>query len=75
MKKIFVAAAIVAMFAAVSCKNDKKAAEAPAEAPAAEEVVAEPTVEEQLQNAAEEQIVEVGSAAIEAAGEKVLENL
>lgn len=77
MKKIFVAAAIIAMFAAVSCKNNEKKAEE-AEAPAAEEVVApeaDPTVGEQLDAAAQEAAVEVGTAAIDAAADKILENL
>ena len=75
MKKIFVAAAILAMFAAVSCKNNEKKNEE-AEAPAAEATVAaeDPTVADQLKDAAEEKAVEVGTELINKAGDAVLNN-
>lgn len=75
MKKIFVAAAILAMFAAVSCKNNEKKAEE--QAPEATEAVAaeaEPTVADQLKDAAEEKAVEVGTELINKAGDAVLNN-
>lgn len=75
MKKIFVAAAIIAMFAAVSCKNnEKKAEEAPC-CPETEAPAADPTVGDQLQSAAEDAAVEVGTAAIDAAADAVIEKL
>lgn len=75
MKKIFVAAAILAMFAAVSCKNNEKKAEE--QAPEATETVAaeaEATVADQLKDAAEEKAVEVGTELINKAGDAVLNN-
>lgn len=78
MKKVFVAAAIIAMFAAVSCKNEKKA-EAPAEEPQKEccegKQCEKEGVASQLENKAEEAAVQVGSAAIDAAADKVIEKL
>lgn len=82
MKKIFVAAAIIAMFAAVSCKNDKKADEKPAEEAKVEctkdcekQCCKDESVAGQLQEKAEGAAVQVGSAAIDAAADKVLEKL
>lgn len=75
MKKIFVAAAILAMFAAVSCKNNEKKAEEQApEAAATETVAPEATVSDQLKDAAEEKAVEVGTELINKAGDAVLNN-
>ena len=75
MKKIFVAAAILAMFAAVSCKNnEKKAEEKAAEATEAVAAEAEATVADQLKDAAEEKAVEVGTELINKAGDAVLNN-
>ena len=76
MKKIFVAAAIIAMFAAVSCKNnEKKAEEAACPETEAAAPAADPTVAEQLDAAAQDAAVEVGTAAIDAAADAVLEKL
>lgn len=77
MKKIFVAAAILAMFAAVSCKNNEKKAEEAAEAPATETVATEanPTVGEQIEAKAGEAAVEAADAALDAAVENVKANL
>ena len=76
MKKIFVAAAILAMFAAVSCKNNEKKAEE-AEAPATETVAEEaaPTVGEQIEAKAGEAAVEAAGAALDAGVEAVKANL
>lgn len=75
MKKIFVAAAILAMFAAVSCKNNEKKAEEQApEAAATETVAPEATAADQLKDAAEEKAVEVGTELINKAGDAVLNN-
>ena len=76
MKKIFVAAAILAMFAAVSCKsNEKKAEEQAPEAPATEAVEAPATVGEQIEAKAGEAAVEAAGAALDAGVEAVKANL
>lgn len=77
MKKIFVAAAILAMFAAVSCKNNEKKTEEAAEAPATEAVSEEApaTVGEQIEAAAGEAAVEAAGAVLDAGVEAVKANL
>ena len=71
MKKIFVAAAILAMFAAVSCKSNEKKAEEATAAVEAQANEAAATLEDKAKAAAEG----VAEKAIDAAADRAAEEL